>query len=150
MRRRHDALHPLTHHHHHALVAALKLKRAGTEKSELSVEEIKNELDSFWNPGGQEHFREEEEILLPVYAQYASLDQPEIHETLLEHVKIRSLVDWILKTKEDPADAMQELGEMLDAHVRKEERIIFPMIEDVLPEEELQNLKPYLHLNYEK
>lgn len=150
MRRRHDALHPLTHHHHHALVAALKLKRAGTAESQLSMDEIKNELHHFWEPGGQEHFREEEEILLPVYAEHASLDCPEIPEMLIEHVKIRALVNQVLKSNEKTAERMHELGHLLEAHVRKEERVIFPMIEDALPEAVLQEMAPYLHMNYEK
>lgn len=149
MRRRHEALHPLTHHHHHALVAALKLKRAGTGKSTLSIEEIKAELKAFWEPGGQEHFREEEEVLLPAYARHASLDLPEITEMLLEHVRIRSLVKDILEEEGKPVPLMNELGHLLEEHVRKEERVIFPMIEDTLPEIEIQKLRPYLHSNHD-
>lgn len=150
MRRRHEILHPLSHHHHHALVMALKLKRAGTEQSSLSVDEIRRTLNAFWDSGGQEHFREEEEILLPAYARYASLDSPEIAEMLLEHVKIRSLVKRILEEAEETVPVMNELGHLLETHVRKEERIIFPEIEGVLPESEMQRLKPYLHSNHEK
>lgn len=147
MRRRHEVLHPLSHHHHHALVMALKLKRAGTTKSSLSPDEIRAELKAFWEPGGLEHFREEEEILLPAYAQYASLELPEITEMLLEHVKIRSLVNRVLKENEKNVLVMNELGHLLEAHVRKEERVIFPMIEDALPEKEIQKLQPYFHSN---
>lgn len=145
MRRRHDALHPLTHHHHHALVAAMKLKRAGTEKNELTIEELKRDLHDFWEPGGQEHFREEEEIVLPVYSRYAKLDIAEIIQMLLEHVRIRGLVWEVLETPDDPIERMNELGQLLEAHVRLEERVVFPMIEDALPEEALHKLKPYLH-----
>lgn len=76
MRKRHEALQSLSHHHHHALVQALKLKRAGTDKSDHSLTDIQSDLEAFWYPGGNEHFREEEEILLPVYCRYASIDQP--------------------------------------------------------------------------
>ena len=64
---------------------------------------------------------------------------------LLEHVKIRALIDKISSTAEIDLDTMHELGSMLEAHVRKEERIIFPMIEMALPEEVLQKMAPYLH-----
>jgi iron-sulfur cluster repair protein YtfE (RIC family) len=40
---------------------------------------------------------------------------------------------------------MHQLGEMLDDHIRKEERVIFPMIEDALPEDVLMELGPYFH-----
>lgn len=143
--KRHETLKPLSRHHMAALHMALKLRRANTEKSTLTAPELKAELNDFWNPGGQEHFREEEEILLTAFAQYASIDRPEIKEMLLEHVKIRALIDSLLTTDEDTASRMHELGELLDAHIRKEERVIFPMIEKALPEDKLLELAPYFH-----
>jgi len=83
---RHEALYPLSHHHHHAFVMALKLKRAGTKKSKHTTDELKKELDVFWKKDGNQHFRDEEEIVLPVYAKYADMNHPEIIEMLLEHV----------------------------------------------------------------
>ncbi|MGV3489467.1 MAG: hemerythrin domain-containing protein [Tuberibacillus sp.] len=147
--KRHKALYPLSHHHHHALVAALKLKRAGTEKSQLTPEQIVKDVEDFWANGGNDHFREEEEILLPAFAQFAEIERPEITDNLLEHVKIRSLVDQVIKTKPASIELMHQLGEMLEAHVRKEERVIFPMIEEALPEEKLMALAPYFHMNAE-
>jgi hemerythrin-like domain-containing protein len=128
-------------------VAALKLNRAGTDKSQLTPEEIVQEVISFWENGGNEHFREEEEIILPVFAQYADIDQPEIKENLLEHVKIRSLIDQVIKTTPPSIDLMHQLGQLLEGHVRKEERTIFPMIEAALPDEKLYELEPFLHMN---
>jgi len=147
-RKRHDALIPLSHHHHHALVEAVKLKRAGTAKSKFTPEEIVQSLQAFWYPGGNKHFREEEEILLPAFARFQSVDRPEIIENLLEHVQIRSLVQQVIHVKDDPVPLMHKLGDMLDSHIRKEERIIFPMIEDALPEEVLAEIKPDLHGNH--
>ncbi|GAB3049771.1 hemerythrin domain-containing protein [Virgibacillus ainsalahensis] len=143
--KRHEALYPLSHHHHHALFLALKWRKAGTEKSEMTVDALKNELDYFWETNGNQHFRDEEEILLPVYAQYESIEQPEITDNLLEHVTIRSYVHQILTCEANIVPLMNKLGELLTTHIRKEERVIFPMIEEALPEHELQKLKPYLH-----
>ena len=143
--KRHETLKPLSRHHMIALHLALKLSRAGTDKSRLTVEEIKQELQEFWNPNGQEHFREEEEILLTAFAQHASIDRDEIKEMLLEHVKIRALIATILKMDEIDVTVMHQLGTLLEMHVRKEERVIFPMIEKALPEDVLEELAPYLH-----
>lgn len=142
---RHESLKPLSRHHMIGLHMALKLKRAGTEESRLTIEEIKQETNDFWTPNGQQHFREEEEILLPAYAQYAQVNQPEIIEMLLEHVKIRSQMKQLLSSQKVSVDAMHELGALLESHIRKEERVIFPMIEKALPEEKLHELAPYLH-----
>ncbi|MDC3413506.1 hemerythrin domain-containing protein [Aquibacillus sp. 3ASR75-11] len=146
--KRHKALRPLSHHHNQALFVALKLKRVGTEKSRFSVEEVREEVQLFWEPGGREHFREEEEILLTTYAQYASIDDKQISDMLLEHVKIGALMNKLLKADDDdPFELMHELGTLLETHIRKEERIIFPMIERALPEDKMNELAPYLHVN---
>lgn len=147
--KRHEALHPLSRHHTHALFIALKLRQAGTEKSRITIEEVKNDVQEFWDPDGNEHFREEEEILLTAFAQYASIEQPEIVGMLLEHVKIRAQMDTVIKSREADIGLMNDLGVLLESHIRKEERIIFPMIEAALPEERLQELGSYLHINNE-
>lgn len=145
--KRHESLQPLSRHHMVALHLGLKLRRAGTDKSQLTLEEIQQEVREFWEPDGQEHFREEEEILLPTFAQYASIDRPEMVDMLMEHVQIRALIDQILKMEKDEIDIsiMHELGELLETHVRKEERITFEMIQKELPEDVLTELGPYLH-----
>lgn len=143
--KRHESLKPLSRHHMIALHLALKLSRAGTDESKLTNEEVKQELAEFWHPNGQEHFREEEEILLTAFAQHASIDRPEITDMLLEHVKIRALIDTILTSETIDVSVMHKLGNILEVHVRKEERVIFPMIEKALPEEVLTRLAPYLH-----
>ena len=148
--KRHEALHPLSHHHTQALFIALKLRQAGTEKSRFTIEEVKQDVQDFWKPEGNEHFREEEEILLTAFAQYASIERPEIEEMLLEHVKIRAQMDTLLQSEAIDISLMNDLGVLLESHIRKEERIIFPMIEEALPEEKLQELGSYLHINNEE
>lgn len=143
--KRHESLKPLSRHHMEGLHLALKLKRAGTEKSKLTTEEIVQDARDFWEPDGQEHFREEEEILLPSYAAFANIHHPEIVAMLLEHVQIRSGIHRILKESNRDINNMQQLGMLLEEHIRREERVIFPMIEKALPEEKLLELAPYLH-----
>jgi hemerythrin-like domain-containing protein len=142
--KRHESLQPLSRHHMIGLHTGLKLSRAGTEESRISYEEILADAKAFWEPDGQAHFREEEEILLPAFATYGDINQPEIIEMLLEHVTIRSQMDLLLKGK-CSLEETRQLGVLLQNHIRKEERIIFPMIEQALPEEKLIELAPYLH-----
>lgn len=142
--KRHEALKPLSRHHTLGLHIGLKLSRAGTDESKITLEEIITDATNFWQPGGEEHFREEEEIVLPVYAKYAEINKPEIIEMLLEHVTIRSGMKQVID-KELTLKEMHELGMLLQSHIRKEEQVIFPMIEACLPEDELDKLAPYLH-----
>jgi hemerythrin-like domain-containing protein len=146
--KRHEALHSLSHHHHYALVMSLRLKKAEMkEKNGESTSELIEALREFW-PGSQEHFQEEETILLPAYAQYGEVDRPEIIEMLLEHVRIRAAVNSIIRQISIEPEDFHQLGVLLEKHIRKEERIIFPLIEEALPEERLMELAPYFHDHY--
>lgn len=142
--KRHESLQPLSRHHMEGLFVALKLSRAGTKESRISTEQIVSDAREFWEPGGKQHFREEEEILLPIYSEYANIDDPIIVEMLLEHVYLRAGMDKLINDELSEAE-MRHLGKQLERHIRKEERIIFPMIEEALPEEKLQEMAPYLH-----
>ena len=143
--KRHEAIAPLSRHHHHVLVMSLKIGKLGLTPSQDEVQVLREEIKSLWETGGQAHFREEEEILLPAYARYAPINQQVIIEMLLEHVEIRSLMSAIDQEQGDVIEDIRKLGIMLEQHVRKEERAIFPLIEAALPEEVLQQLKPYFH-----
>lgn len=147
--KRHPGLHPLSHHHHHALAAAKRLKMAGVQHKGYYPEDVREHLASFWEKGGQEHFREEEEILLPVYAQYTSPNHPVIVEMLLEHVQIRSLIRQILEQASPSVELMEQLGHLLEEHVRKEERVVFPLLEQAIPDDVLMSLESSFHMNYE-
>lgn len=142
--KRHEALKPLSRHHMSALHLALKLRRIGTDESDQTPEQLRKEVASFWIPDGQAHFREEQEILLTTFAKHADIQRPEIQDMLIEHVQIWALMDQITATENIDLNMMHELGVLLDGHVRKEERIIFPMIEQALPESILQEMAPYL------
>lgn len=143
--RRHETLKPLSRHHMEGLHLALKLKQAGMKESKLSEVEIIQDAHEFWEPGGQSHFREEEEILLPAYAEYEDIDHPTVVQMLLEHVWIRSYMTRLLGKESMYASEMQKFGALLESHIRDEERTIFPMIEKALPEEKLIELAPYFH-----
>lgn len=70
---------------------------------------------------------------MPAFSNYDSIDRPEIHDMLIEHVNIRALIDTIITSEKIDIAIMHNLGTLLEAHIRKEERIIFPMIEEALP-----------------
>ena len=138
--KRHKALQPLSRHHHHGLVMAHRLMKAGTEASSFSNDELKEQLQTFWDSGGNDHFREGEALLFSAYAKYASPDQPEIVENLLEHALIRSKVQQLLTQLSISEALMHERGSLLEGRIQKEERVLFPVFKRALPEEELEKL----------
>jgi iron-sulfur cluster repair protein YtfE (RIC family) len=134
--KRSKALRALSHQHHQGLFAALRLKRAVLE---TAVEARQGFLD-FYEREGSRHFRAEEEWLLPALARHTGVDDPAIVRVLTEHVDLRGRgQDLERSTDPDPA-MLRELGERLESHIRFEERVLFPMIEETLPADELERL----------
>jgi streptomycin 6-kinase len=125
-RRRSAALVPLSREHHQALKQAIALKRARAEDADA----VWRKFLEFWEGAGAAHFHEEESELLPAYAQVADPAHPAVIRTLLEHVLIRARIATISRQPEPSLDDLRELGVWLDTHVRDEERVLFPLIED--------------------
>jgi hemerythrin-like domain-containing protein len=143
--KRHPSLHPLSQHHHFALIQALEMRRAEeapAEKRQAAVERQAEKFVRFWHKTGNKHFREEEEILLPAYARYVRLDQDaDVMRLLADHAEIRAAVLDFEGRREKklaiPVEAMAHLAKLLHDHVRMEENEVFPRIEKVLGEENL-------------
>src|SRR4051812_40055300 len=132
--KRHEALEQLSRDHHQALFQAMRLKRAGEEDAGTVLADF---LD-FWFSVGHLHFRAEEEVLLPAYSAYADASAEPVVRVLVDHVEIRREAHELGGLKEDPEpERLHALGARLDAHVRHEERVLFPLIEEALPDDEL-------------
>ena len=135
--KRHDALAQLSRDHHQALFQAMRLMRA-TENDAAEV--LENFLD-FWTDKGQLHFRAEEEVLLPAYSAHGDASAEPVVRVLVDHVEIRRAAHELGETR-GPArlEPLHSLGRRLEAHVRHEERVLFPLIEATLPDEELSRV----------
>jgi iron-sulfur cluster repair protein YtfE (RIC family) len=137
--KRHDALASLSRDHHHALVVAQRLKRA----SQATAAAAREAFLDYWRVDGQRHFHEEEEILLPTYAGYRDPEQPVVARVLIDHIRIRRLAQQ-LATDRPGVGVLHTLGAQLEEHVRREERELFPLIEQALPGVELDRLAQLL------
>lgn len=144
--KRHEALNPLSHHHHHALVMALNMKRAGTDKSDHSYKQLIRDMINFWEKDGRDHFRDEEEILVPLYLQHVNdPEQDLVKEMLYQHAQIRGLIEELREKSDTDYENMRFLGELLDEHVRLEERQLFPLMEKAIPEKYLYQANGRFH-----
>jgi iron-sulfur cluster repair protein YtfE (RIC family) len=132
--KRHPALQELSRDHHHALVVAQRLKRAQATSKERTLADFRQ----YWEADGSAHFRQEEDILLPTLARFTDPSHPVVACVLIDHVRIRALVDEL---GEDPQlSTLRSLGRELEQHVRHEERQLFPLIEQAMPEAQLVQL----------
>lgn len=123
--KRHPALISLSHDHHHALVEARRLRRAADRDDDPGP--VAAAFADFFAAVSVPHFREEEETLFPLVA---ALDEARalVVDALLDHQRLHALVAD-LRRSADVRPAMREIGQLLEAHVRREERELFPLIE---------------------
>lgn len=142
--KRHESLHPLSQHHHFALIEALQVRRATEQpaaKRSAALRKVAEEFVRFWKKTGRQHFREEEEILLPAYARHADIGEDrDVMRMLADHAEIRALIGEIevaLETGAPPGEKLVTLGRRLSEHVRLEEDKVFPRIEKTLSEAEM-------------
>lgn len=149
--KRHPSLHPLSQHHHFVLTQALLMRRATqapAARRGAALREAAQTFLRFWKKTGQQHFREEEEILLPAYARHTRLDQDSaVMRLLADHAAIRAQIQQLEASLEAGLPIEQgaaALARALHDHVRLEENEVFPKIEAALGEAELTSLAPRL------
>jgi hemerythrin-like domain-containing protein len=143
-------LRTLSEDHHHGLVHARRLRRAAEGDEITSAESTARDFLDFWQRDTSLHFRKEEEVLLPVMARYGGdISREPVVEMIEDHAHIRGLVMQL----SDEAmggnvrlETLHEIGERLEAHIRFEERVVFPLIEESLSEATLRELAARLEV----
>lgn len=138
-------LRELSDDHHQGLVQARRLRKAAAGEEVGPLEETSRTFLEFWQRETSGHFRREEEALLPVLARYRQdvLDRGPVVKMLGQHARIRGLVMQLSDEYADSTprpETLGEIGESLEVHIRLEEREVFPMIEEVLPEAALKEV----------
>ena len=91
-----------------------------------------------WRAEEKQHFRLEEELLLPAYARHGDPHHPAVVRMLIDHILIRR--DAGRLEDQPPLELMHDLGARLSSHVELEERELFPLVEATIPEFELAAL----------
>jgi quercetin dioxygenase-like cupin family protein len=142
--RRHPSLAPLSRDHHRALVEAGAARRAARGDAEAR-REAGRAFAAFFAGHSVPHFRAEEEDLFPLLAPGDGQDPPEaLTRALVEHVRLHALAGAIGAAAADgevPSGLLDGAGALLEAHVRLEERVLFPLIEETVAEERLAALR---------
>jgi Hemerythrin HHE cation binding domain len=85
--KRSDALVQLSRDHHHGLVVAQRLARATAD----TTRSARDAFLAFWKEDGHEHFRVEEELVLPALARHAPAGHEAVVRVLTDHVELRRL-----------------------------------------------------------
>lgn len=144
-------LHPLSWDHHAALTSVVftrKHLRDGASRDRLL--QVAHEFGTFYEIGLVPHFRHEEEWLVPRYLRHVPPEDPGVLRLLKDHVVLHRLVLDLKEAAEGKSGlvgALKALTDVLEAHVRFEERELFPRIEAALSPSELEELGQFLWAN---
>jgi iron-sulfur cluster repair protein YtfE (RIC family) len=134
--KRHRNLVPLSHDHHQALGQARRLQRVGEDSDAGTVARA---FLRFFAKETVRHFREEEALVFPAVLDCPAAREPLV-QALLEHERLYALTKLLreaLDSGRPITPIMRELGELLVAHVRHEERCLFPLIEEFVDDSTL-------------
>jgi hemerythrin-like domain-containing protein len=136
--KRSPELTPLSHDHQHALDAALRLRRA----EHHTVADAIAYFARFFEREGRPHFAIEESLILPALPADDPEWAPGVQRVRDDHEAIRARAGALAeqRTAEEALGAARALGERLAAHVRFEERELFPTLERRLTDAELADL----------
>jgi len=140
--KRHKALHSLSHDHHHGLILAQLIKK-GSPSYKYLPETTQGKKDyalQFYNTELIRHFEDEEKVLYPLVKSRDKVIDSLFEEIIAEHQQIKKLITN-LKSNNNVEDTMDELGYLLESNIRKEERKLFPLIQNLLSDEELIHLE---------
>lgn len=137
------ALAPLSREHHAALSLAKQARRfAAQDVTDDDVRRFRERLAETFATALAPHFRIEESTLLP--ALRAAGEEGRVERTLSEHAELRALCDRIGCGRYDAA-LLSSFSDAMEAHVRFEERELFPLAESVLAAESLAAVGAIIH-----
>lgn len=124
----------LSRDHHQGLLLGWKIKQGF--KKDIPVNEITEYAIYFANEALFTHFDEEENQILIFLKEDDALRR----RTIVEHAEIREIIRLIANPETATRTLLLELAEKLEAHIRFEERELFPYIEKILPEQQLEEI----------
>ena len=140
---RHPSLTLLSHDHHHGLALALRCRRQALGQIKPMVaqglKERVKEYRDFFAQNLVPHFRAEEEILFPLIRARAAESHSLIDELLKDHEQLRKW-EGCLEEDKGLAKVLFDIGDLLERHIRREERELFPFFENLAVEVDAERI----------
>ena len=140
--KRHPALETLSFEHHDALVIALRLQKGLQKNADPQI--MKEYALSVYQKHLTHHFHQEEQALLDALKSNPDVG-PALERMVAEHQQFARLAQTMAENPQDLKAAIQEYADLLNAHVRFEERELFTLAEKHLSDAQLQEISAYLH-----
>jgi len=140
--KRHQSLETLSFEHHDALVVALRLKK-GLAKN-ASLQTMADYALSLYRHHLIHHFDQEEQTLVEPLKPHKEA-RLLVQRMLNEHKRFAGLAGKLKADEKEKKAALKEFAELLNDHVRFEERELFTAAENLLSAEQLASISVYLH-----
>ena len=135
--RRDDSLIPLSREHQYALMLCLRIHRGLIEHDADSkwLQMKAGQAVRFFEGELVTHFQAEEEFLFPAMRELSGATEI-VHELIAEHERMRRHIAQLRQIDvQSLASTLKEFADTLEAHIRKEERELFPIYQQqALPE----------------
>lgn len=129
---RHASLIPLSRDHHHGLALALRCRKQALGRIKpLGLQGLKERAEEFRNFFARNltaHFQAEEEALFPWMRAAVADSHPLLDDLLRDHEQLRAFAAELGEGK-DLAKILFDAGDLLERHIRREERELFPLFE---------------------
>lgn len=120
--RRHPLIVPFSRDHHFGLLLSWKIKQG--IKNQVDAERISDYVIYFYEKALVPHFRLEEEQLFPHF----SAGHAGCQQALREHTQLEFLVNELHRDKAGTV-ILQAFADLLEKHIRFEERILFNQLQ---------------------
>ncbi len=140
-----EALAPLSRDHHQSLILAQLLMLEAPEYKGMPTTPLDKAQYAFdlYNQKIKSHFEKEELLLKKVRSQHDDLE-PIIDEIFQEHLMLTKIFISLPGASELEAK-LDVLGHLLSKHIRKEERVLFPQIQETCSQELLNEIHDLTH-----
>lgn len=143
--KRHEAIAPLSRDHHTSLILAQLLKKNAPAYKGLpdTIAEKATYAQELFQKSIQKHF-EQEETMLDLVTDCDAAITSITKEIKTEH-KDLTVLFHSLERATDLTGTLDTLGIALEKHIRKEERILFPLLQLHCSDEQFQQIYKLLH-----
>jgi len=136
-----EQLQNLSREHHQSLTLAQKAIKTSESHNDVIISELCKEIVADYPDVWKIHFSIEEDSIFQLFSNSSSERHSEIanlcHSLIQEH---QTMNGYYEQMKRGNFSVLGEFGSLLKTHTRKEERQLFPLLEEVMTPEELNRV----------
>ena len=141
---RHPALISLSRGHHEVLILAMKCRKRALGQTRpvgaQGLADLAEEVKNFVTGRLERHFQAEEKVLFPLLDRATMESRSLTAELRSEHDRIREKAG-LGSGAVHLSKSLFDLADLLERHVRREERELFPIFEREVPEAEAERAR---------